>query len=296
MRTRPLRLLALAFALAAAPALARGPNVAKVPLESVTSLQVEGEVDIDAAGNVVAFRLDPLPPESVRPALERTIRGWHFVPRVDGAVVQAQTLALRLSLGASEVDGRYLAKIENVWLSARAAKEKGFLFENDTVAIQAMSLRPPSYPSGLQVLGIAGKVLVGVRLGTSGKVEDAVVVQSALMDAQDLSEGARRALKYFEDASLDGARRWRFAVTPRAGVPTPEDLTVLVPIYFLPDTRELERDARWRSIVRTQRTPAPWLPAADERSRLGVADVGNDDSVPEAADVRLAADPSGKVL
>ena len=288
-----LRVLALAFTLASTPAFARGPDAAKVPLETVMSLQVEGEVDIDAAGDVVAFRFDAPPSESLRPALERTIRGWHFVPRVEGGLVQAQTLTLRMSLGASEAGGKYLSRIESVWLSAKAKGKGRPLIEQDTVSFQPSSMRAPIYPPGLGGLGITAKVLVVVRIGLDGKVADAVAVQSALVDARDQSEGARRALKYFEDAALDGARRWRFDVTPH-GVPTPADLTVLVPIYFWPDV--IAPDGRWHSIVRTVRTPPPWLPATDDRSRLGVTDVGNGGTVPDAADVRLAVDQAGVVL
>jgi len=293
MRITPLRLSALVLALAATPAIARGPNVAKVPLETLMSLQVEGEVDIDGAGNVLDYRLDAPPPESVRPAVDRTIRGWHFVPRNEGEAVRAQTITMRMSLAANQADGKYVAKIENVWLTAKARRKERPVFDVDTASIQPTSMRAPLYPPGLATLGIAAKVLVGLRLATDGKVAEAVVVQSALLDAQDQSEGARRALKYFEDSALDGARRWRFEVTVH-GVPTPDDLTVLVPINYMPEQRESM--SRWHSIVRTLRTPLPWLPASDDRTRLGVADVGNGGTVPDAAEVRLSTEQAGKVL
>jgi hypothetical protein len=293
MRATPFRLLCLALAIATTPALARGPNVEQVPLETLMSLQVEGEVDIDAAGNVLDYRLDAAPPESVRPAVDRTIRGWHFVSRSDGEAVQPQTITMRMSLAANEAGGKYVAKIENVWLTAKAKGKQRPAVDVDTATIQPTSMRAPRYPSGLATLGVAAKVLVGVRLGTDGKVAEAVVVQSALLDAQDQSEGARRALKYFEDSALDGAKRWRFDVAVH-GVPTPDDLTVLVPINYMPEQRESM--SRWHSIVRTLRTPLPWLPASDDRTRLGVADVGNDGTVPDAADVRLANDPAGAIL
>jgi len=293
MRKPSIHIVALAFAVAAMPAFARAPAAPPAPLETVMSLQLQGEVDIDAAGNVVAFRFDAPPPESVRPAIERTIRGWHFVPRVDGAVVQAQTIRMQLALGAHESNGTYRSRIESAWLSAKAPREQQRRVENETVVLQVASMHAPIYPPALAQLGISAKVLVGVRVGADGKVADAVVVQGALMDAQDQSAGARRALGWFEDSALAGARRWRFDVTPH-GVPTPEDLTVLVPVYYSPEG--FEPTGKWRSIVRTTRTPPPWLPASDDRTRLGVADVGNGGTVPRAADVRLVEDPAGAAL
>lgn len=289
MRKPSLRVLALALCLAALPAFARGPNVPAKPLETVMSLQVKGEVDIDAAGSVVAFRFDAPPPESVRAAVESTIRGWRFVPIAEGEAVQAQTISMRMALVASDTGGTYRARIENVSLSAPGASGTAV---RDTVTLQVKSLRPPRYPAGLYE--ISCKVLVGLRVGLDGKIEDAFVVQSALMDAQDQSEGARRALKYFEDATLDTARRWRFEVVRGQGVPTPADMTVFVPVNYSPQGREVH--GKWRSIVRTVRTPAPWLPQADDRSRLGVADVGDSGAVPDAAKVRLATEQAGKLL
>jgi TonB family protein len=294
MRKPLLRVLALALCCATIPAFASAPATPPAPLETVLSLQVEGEVDIDASGNVLAYRFDTPPPESVRGAVERTIRGWHFVPRIDGAVVQAQTISMRLALGARESGGKYLSRIENVWLTAKVPLAQQRRVETETVVLQAASLGPPRYPLDLAAHGISGKVLVGLRVGVDGKVADAVVVQSALMDAQDPSAGARRALALFEKSALAGARRWRFDVTPGQGVPTPEDLTVLVPVSYA--MRRDEAAGKWRSIVRTPRTPPPWLPATDDRSRLGVADVGNGGAVPQAADVRLAVDQAGIVL
>jgi TonB family protein len=293
MRNSSIRAIALVLAMAAMPAFARAPAAPPAPLETVMSLQVSGEVDIDASGNVVAFRFEAPPPDSVRPAIERTIRGWHFVPRIDGAVVQAQTLSMLMSLSARETGGKYLSKVENVALSAKATKPSRTA-ENEAVTLRADVLRPPMYPQGLFELGISGKVLVGLLIDAKGRVASATVVQSALMDAQDQSEGARRALKYFEEASLDAAHRWRFEVTRGAGVPTPGDMTVLVPVNYAMGRKE--PTGRWRSIVRTTRTPPPWLPAADDRTRIGVADVGEQGTVPDAADVRLAVDQAGVVL
>jgi TonB family protein len=293
MHKPSIRAVAIALCLAAMPAFARAPATPPAPLETVMSMQVLGEVDIDAAGNVVAFRFDAPPAQSVRPAVERTIRGWRFVPRVDGEAMQAQTISMRMSLAARESGGKYLSQVENVALSAKAAKASRTA-ENETVTLRADVMRPPMYPGGLAQLGISGKVLVGLLVDEKGRVANATVVQSALMDAQDQSEGARRALKYFEDAALDAARRWRFEVIPGKGVPTPGDMTVLVPVNYAMSHKDLP--GRWRSIVRTVRTPPPWLPAADDRARIGVADVGDQGAVPEAADVRLAVEQAGTVL
>jgi TonB family protein len=295
MRLTPL--LALALALGPVPALARQADAAPLPaLESLMSLQVEGEVDIDAAGNVVAFRFDAPPPASLRPSLERTVQGWKFVAEDADAPMKAQTIDMHIAVAARESAGAYLARIDNVRLSAKAPDGKPLRgYETDTVAVQSRSMRAPAYPSALNQLEIEGKVLVAVLLDPDGSVADAAVVQSAVLDAREQSDGLRRAMQWFEASALAAAKRWRFDVTPLAGVPTPKDLTLFVPVNYGMWGKRNEPE-RWRPIVRTEHTPPPWLPATDVRSRLGVADVGGGGAVPAAPDVRFAKDPAGSAL
>jgi hypothetical protein len=290
-------LLALSLVFGAPTALAResaaAPAIAEAELETVLALQVSGELDIDAAGAVSAYRIDTKLPEDLRVNLDRSIAAWRFEPIVEGEVLEPTTIRLQVSLAAREGDGAYRVTIENVNLWAKDSDRPG-AYVTATADIAPASLRPPTYPQTLVDMGLEGKVLVGLLLKPDGGVAEATVVQSALFDTKGNPATLRRALQMFEKSAVFGARSWRFEVATH-GVPTPEDLTVFVPVVYGMD-RIRSSGNKWRTLVRTARTPPPWLPAADERARMGVADVGAGGLVPAAANVRLASELAGTTL
>jgi len=291
-------LLALCIAFAAPATQAREEAAAEAStepaLETVLALHVDGELDVDAAGAVAAFRIPTPMPAAVRASLERYIAGWRFEPIIEGEALASTTVAMQVALAAREDAGNFRVTIENVRLWAKDAANPGS-YVNQVATIAPVSLKPPSYPSSLIDYGLDGKVLVGLLLAPDGSVASASIVQSALYDARGKPENLRKALLMFEKSALAGARRWRFDVVA-TGVPTPADLTVFVPVQYLWDARRQPSGDKWRTLVRTARTPPAWLPATDDRARLGVADVGGGGVVPAAPRMRLAVDPAGTTL
>jgi hypothetical protein len=293
-RTR-IALLGLCLALAPVAGRATEPAAAEASvLETVLSLQVDGELDVAADGRVAAYRIDTRLTDGVRASLDRAIPTWRFEPRYAGEALAPVTVKMQLSLRAQQTGETYRVTLENVrmWNKDRATAST---VDTDAVTITPTRLTPPRYPAALLGGGVEGKVLVGLLLAPDGTVARAEVVQSQLYDAKGQEGALRKALGLFERSTLEDARRWKFKVGTQGGVPTPADLTVFVPVGYVFDAHG-PVETRWRTVVRTAKRPPDWLPTADDRTRLGVADVGNGGAVPEAPRVRLAADPSGTAL
>ncbi|HXG56054.1 MAG TPA: TonB family protein [Vicinamibacterales bacterium] len=72
---------------------------------------------------------------------------------------------------------------------------------------------PPVYPPDAQAARVAGMVLLEVRIGTDGSVEDARVL---------------RSIPIFDQAALEAVRQWRFTPTLLNGQPVPVIMTVTV--------------------------------------------------------------------
>jgi hypothetical protein len=118
---------------------------------------------------------------------------------------------------------------------------------------------------------------VALHLGLDGRVQDASVVQSALLDVNGRKAVLEAALKQFETASLRAARRFRFDLTVRDGAtPTADDLTVHVPFGFFLGPYSKPKPAEWRLFVRSPMQRPAWLPA-DARLALGVEDIADDE-------------------
>jgi hypothetical protein len=295
MRNAWIGLLGLLFALA--PGAGRAADTvatATLPLETVLGLQVDGELDIDASGHVAAFRIDTPLADPVRASLDRAIPDWRFESRFPGEALVPVTVRMQISLRAQQVDTAYRVTLENVRMWAKDRTAAG-THETDVVTIATRKVTPPRYPLALLDGGVQGKVLVGLLLAPDGTVARAAVVQSQLYDAKGKDASLRKALDMLERSTLEEARRWKFAVTPHGGVPTPADLTVFVPVQYLFDARG-PAETRWRTVVRTAKQSPDWLPAADERARLGVADVGSGGTGPSPPRVRLATDRAGSAL
>ena len=73
----------------------------------------------------------------------------------------------------------------------------------------------PVYPPAAREAGIAGVVILEVRIGTDGLIEEAHVVKS---------------IPLLDQAALDAVRQWQFAPTLMNGQPTP--ITMAVTINF----------------------------------------------------------------
>jgi hypothetical protein len=285
--------LALMLAFAASTVAAKGPVAPAAPaaLETVASLQVEGELDIDAAGRVAAYRIATELPDEIRASLDRDIPAWRFEPIVEGEPMEAVTVAMTIALVARPAgDAAFAVQVEKVRLWR---KQPGPITAVDdaTLRIATRKLKPPQYPDAVREYGLDAAVLVAVLLDTEGNVVEAEVLQSALYNVNGKEANLLKALSYFERSVIAGARRWRFDVAAH-GAPTADDLTVIVPVRYHFDTRKV-KPGDWQRLSRTPMRRASWQVVPDEG--IGIADVTGDGPLPGRAPLRMAR-PAGAAL
>lgn len=271
-------LIALAF-----PTRARSTEPESIaPLQALLLARVQGEIDIDATGRVTRATLTTPVPDDLRAGVEREMRAWTFAPTIrDGQPVPVHS-RVRITLAAPPV-----SLVTRVWIDD-AAFDAG---DGSAIALQAATLtaheqvRPP-YPAGARNAGVPGNVLVAVRVGLDGKVVDAAVVQSGLLEITARKRVLEQAFAHFENVALRAARDMRFQVTVREGAtPSANDLTVNVPFLFAMGPVSTPPEGQFRMYVRTPRRAVPWLGPDSATRPSSVA--GGDRPVAAAAGPQL---------
>lgn len=277
-----MRAILFASLLAVASPLAASTASEPVELETLLTTHVEARVEIDRAGRLVAYQSDTPLPAELAARVDAMARELRFEPvEVDGRIVHA-VASMRLTLAARErEDGAMEVRIDHV----------AFPVDQATPAVgalpRAVRLVPRSddgarvalrFPREALRIGANGKVLLAVRVGLDGRVEDVSVRQGMLVHPSVQGRPAQTALEAFERAATTAIRSWRFDVElPPGHTPTPDDLTGLVPVEFVIHGNGLqpERAGSWRRVVRGPLRPTPWL-TRPEPFPTGVADIQGD--------------------
>jgi TonB family protein len=232
------------------------------PLQALLLARVQGEIDIDAAGKVTDARLTTPVPDDLRLGVERDMRAWTFAPTMrDGQPVPVHS-RVRITLAAPAV-----SQVTRVWIDDAAFVAGDGPVANPPAQLTVRRQERPTYPSGASSAGVPGNVLVAVRVGVDGKVVDATVVQSAMLEITARKRVLDQAFASFENAALRAARDMRFDVAVRDGMtPSADDLTVNVPFLFAPGPVSSPPDGQFRMYVRTPKRAVPWLgPASMSR-------------------------------
>jgi hypothetical protein len=271
-------------------------------LETVMTTRVDGNLVIDPDGKVdeVTF-VTPVDP-SIKDLLDRRIREWQFRPVLIDGVARRVTSSMRVTLAASQranADG-FLVWVDNVIFPDGAEpahkSNAGFEVDTRTALIRVRSMAPPVYPSNLLMLGVPGKVLLGLRISADGRVEAVQVIQTQLLGVRGYDRALEAAIRDFERAAVSKARHWRFDVTAKAAALDPRDMTHVVPVIFEIRGKESEPVKIWRTVVRTPKQALSWLAPVMGVNLPGVADVGGGESLPVASRLQLAQDVVGAVL
>jgi len=279
---------------AAAPALAAADKPAAVPvvvLESVLTMRVDSQVHLDEKGDLVGFKIQTEVPPELHQALERAVWTWRFTPAPSPDGFTHETVApMRLTLAATKNGDGYRVKVDNVIFPNKAEKP-------DSTRIIATQMLPPMYPIDQERQGLSGVVLLSLRLSTDGRVEEAVPVQSMLINPGEVNGGGSWAVKQFERAALRAARRWHFAVPATLASANADTLTMIVPVHFNAYP-EVNSDSpagagHWRRELRTPRRGIPWLDAAPGRQAMGVSDMADGEVMPVKGLVSLDTDVVG---
>jgi TonB family protein len=242
-------LLGLLAAVQCVPAGAQTANAMKQQMEA--QMLVAGTVDIETDGRVSAVSLDDLAqiPGAVVDLIERAAAKWRFEAiLMEGTPVPARA-RMSLKVVATKVPGNR----DEFALRLDGAR---FGEEEPDHAIASDVMKPPEYPRGALHDGVSGTAYLAVRVGSDGRVVDAVIEQVNLEQA-----GEKRRMdnwrKDFAEAALKAARDWRFQVSADA----PDDprlWTVRVPVDYKIQGARKRKDAWWVYIP-GPRSGIPWL-------------------------------------
>lgn len=267
MRMRPF-LICLVLLAASAPSIARTP-AARVLDQAVNTLAMKGSIEIDTQGKVQRYTLEH--PEAysgaVRDMLDRIVPQWTFRPvLVDGEPRPARS-AMYLRLRADPIGNDQFRIV--VTSAAFGADED--TAPGTQVAVDVRSMAPPKYPKDEMIARIGAQVLVVLRIGRDGRVEDAIAEQTNL-DQLGTPKAMARWRRDFEAGALAGLKHWTF-VTPTAGPEAGAPYwSVRIPVTYTPARGKSPAPGQWESYVPGPRRPVPW--ATDEEQAL--ADAGSD--------------------
>ncbi|MFA5901871.1 MAG: hypothetical protein WC829_22470 [Hyphomicrobium sp.] len=261
------------------------------PIESVKILQVDGWIQITEQGGVADFQTDsPLVP-ALREKLGRIVFSWRFLPvLIEGKPSSVRTRT-RVVLAATPDGAGYQVRIDNVTFpreSAAAPASDDF---------SGRSLTPPQWPRALAGVNVAGRVLLCMRVGADGHVEQVVAVQTMLFDVRGSEVRLRRVVDQFERAALFAAKGWRFNISAERGQTLAAERTVKVPVEFVAEAKPgWDLPGQWRTIVRVPKRPVEWLPKSSDLQNVGVSDVGAGEMIPALGQVKLETDVVGALV
>jgi hypothetical protein len=272
------------------------PAVTIAPLQDVLTMRVDSRVTLDAKGGLVSFSVETPIPENVRSKLDNVVQHWRFAPVLADGVARQVTTRMRITLAATRDGENYRVKVDNVIFPGDAGAAKAATRDATPDLITGKHLLPPGYPLGLMRQGVSGTVLLGMRVGADGRVEEVVSVQSALKDVRGRPEVLAKAIKLFEQSATTAARRWTFNVPANLAALTPSDRTVVVPVNYIMDREEKDAPGQWRTEVRTARRDMAWLDGRAGLQHAGVSDVADGETIAVASTVRLETDVVGAVI
>ena len=257
MKTALFLALAMAISTAAVPpaeAVAPESSSRSIRQSAQAEMRLTGRIDISAEGTVDGYRLDHVEkvPGYVQAYLRPIIEAWRFDPTlVDGRAVPV-TSPLRLRLvGRPTGNGGFALELDNA----------GFREEqpDDPTEMAAISSPPPRYPKAAFEMGATGVVMVVVKVGRDGAVED-VATESVDLTTVASAATMKRMREVLANASMSAAKAWRFR-TPTEG-PQKDAASWLarIPVSFMLSEYRLPADTygQWSAYIPGPREPLPW--------------------------------------
>lgn len=256
--------------------------------ERVNTMRVDGELRVGPDGELQHYRLTTPLDAQLQAVLQQHIGQWRFSPVRDDAghpAVASGKMRLTLVARESEGPGNYLVSVENV----RFFDAEDDLKKASDSAITV--LRPPrvQYPSMLQDAGVSGRALAQVLIAPDGKVEDVVVVQSAMFNVKGSTRRIEWARQQMEEAVIQGISQSRFAFAPDADISDIGRRQGMMVVEFVMHGHAGESARRpgvWRMELRSPYRVPLWV--ADEKlQRFGVSDIDSDEGFVSLAPGRL---------
>jgi TonB family protein len=247
--------LALALALGGTGLVATSDTAAQtaraVRETAEASMTLTGKIDIGSDGHVTGFQLDHADklPADLAAFVQRQVQAWQFRPAVEnGTAVATQTpVTLRL-LSQSSPDG-----------AGDTVRVAGASFSkydpDDTSRVTSSEIRSPAYPKTLAAMRAKGEVLLLLKVGRDGTVDDVVAEQVNLRVVGKESQ-MRQVRNEFARASVSTARSWTFRPPTTGKFKDAESWTVRIPVRYMMGERTPY--GTWEAYIPGPRERAPW--------------------------------------
>lgn len=285
----------LLVAMSLAPSAPWAKQAETMPVESVVAMQVDGWLSFDTVGAVEDYRITTQLPESIRAALDGTVRKWKFHPVMVDGVARRATTRMRVTLAANqEADGIHV-KVDNVVFPTEQGDVTAKV-DGQPEPISGKKLRPPGYPVGLMQQGVSGAVLLAIRVGPDGRAAEVLAVQSMLYDVRGGPSALRVGIRMLEQSAVDAAKGWTFNVPATDKPRNADEQTVTVPVDYVMGKAKVNPAGKWRTIVRIPKRTIGWMTPEVGTQSVGVADAVAGELIPLNSAVALVTNVVGEVL
>lgn len=280
--TSTIRALIMLVALIVAGVAAAGTD--EVREQAQLSMVVKGRVTIETDGSVSGYTLDQpgkLPPV-VPEFLGRVTPKWKFEPvTADGKPVRTSVaMSVRLAAKPHENGRDFIIRVA----SARFGE-----FPSEWMPT-ARGLRRTAYPKDAARSRVHGVVYVVVKVGRSGKVDDAIVEQVNLR-VVDTAVGMDWWRKSLGDAALASIRRSTFDVPTQGPEVDHPFWSVRIPVDFLIPGKPPVSYGEWEAYVAGPRRDIPWV--SDQVAATGADAVGSEGIYPLGSGPKLLTSLNG---
>lgn len=293
---RYLRIVAPVFlaTLVASSACATVETYTHAPLEETLVLRVDGELTIDSQGTLADYRIMTPLPQVLSDALQSRLRTWHFEPtQINGKPSVVRT-RMRITLTTVKNDGKHPIRIDHVLFSRPSSNEPEA--SDDTPNPVTMSLADGNtvrYPFAGISREINADALVYVLVTPEGRVGQAIVAQSALLNVTGRQSDLQAMIKQFEDETISDVKDFRFRVSvdqaklAQLRASDPDEVaaafTGRFPVLFVMVGSRNESGGSWQQEVRTPLRMPPWIKKDFECGWPGVADLTGSDGLVQSS-------------
>lgn len=249
--------LTLALALGGTALVTTGDTAAQtartVRQTAEASMTLTGNIDIGTGGQVTGFQLDHADkvPADLAGFVQRQVQAWRFEPVLDnGAPVATHTpVTLRL-VSQPRPDGAG----DNVRVAGASFAKYD---PDDTSRVVSSEMRSPAYPKNMAAMRAKGEVLLLVKVGRDGTVDD-VFAEQVNLRVVGKENQMRQVRDAFSRASVSAARSWTFRPPTTGKLKDAESWNVRIPVRYMMGERDLARYGTWEAYIPGPREHAPW--------------------------------------
>lgn len=271
----------LLIALALATPVAAGDSPYTNSMESVLTLRVDGDIEIDANGNVTSHKLHSELPGDMQALMDKAIARWKFLPpTAEGKPIDRARSRMRIAVVAHEVENNgepgLIVKIENVTFPPSAADPAGKPTPPGPTIERG---RMPRFTVPADVL-----ITIHLQYDGSGKVLNIAPSQCTVLALGRGTDGTT-ACEMLERESVSAIRNWKVDnVKPGTVAETGTVVLKFVTNRMTAKGREAAT-GEWRRELRSPYRPAPW--EKPDAPRVGTSDVEGSGLVTRTAGLTL---------